>query len=95
MEVIVIEDQAYRLLLAKLEAILNRLSLNEKKPSDKLLDNTEFIELLKISKRTAQNYRDNGMIAFSQIGNKIFYKSSDIEKFLSANLKPAFFQKSK
>ena len=37
-----------------------------------------FCEYLGISKRTAQNYRDTGVIPFSQIGSKIYYRWSDV-----------------
>jgi predicted site-specific integrase-resolvase len=38
--------------------------------------------LLRISTRTLQSYRDEGKLNFSQIGNKIYYKVSDVEKLL-------------
>lgn len=38
---------------------------------------------MKISRRTAQTYRDENMIAFSIIGNKLYYKMSDVEDLLN------------
>ena len=52
------------------------------------IDNSEFIDLMKISKRTAQTWRDNGIIAFSQVGNKIYYRTLDIEELINKNYKP-------
>ena len=53
------------------------------KPSEKeWLDNKEFCEYLRISKRTAQNYRDRGIIEFSQIESKIYYRLADIDALL-------------
>jgi hypothetical protein len=74
MEVVTIQSQAFQEIIAKLEAINTRLSAKEKEPKEKWLDNQEFMQLLKISKRTAQHYRDSGLISFSQVGNKIYYK---------------------
>ena len=52
---------------------------NTSQPSEKQwLNNKEFCEYLGISKRTAQNYRDTGIIPFSQIGSKIYYRLSDV-----------------
>ena len=51
-------------------------------------DNEEFIKILRISRRTAQLWRDNGTIGFSQLGNKIYYKISDIQKLINDNYKP-------
>jgi len=45
---------------------------------------------LKISKRTAQTWRDEGKISFSQVGNKIYYKLSDVEKLMQENYNKAF-----
>ena len=47
------------------------------------LDNETVCKLLQISKRTLQSYRDNGIIPFSQIGHKCYYKASDIEQIIN------------
>jgi hypothetical protein len=52
---------------------------------DVFLDNQEFIQTMKISKRTAQTWRDAGIISFSQVGNKIYYRVSDINELLNKN----------
>jgi uncharacterized protein (DUF885 family) len=52
---------------------------------DVFLDNQEFIQTMKISKRTAQTWRDEGVISFSQVGNKIYYRVSDINELLNKN----------
>ena len=51
--------------------------------------------LLKISKRTAQHYRDAGMISFAQVGNKIYYKVADIDELLNKHYNKAFKSKAK
>jgi len=55
---------------------------------DLFFDNLEFIQLMNISKRTAQIWRDNKIIGFSQVGSKIYYKLSDIQKLLKSNYNP-------
>jgi hypothetical protein len=52
---------------------------------EKWLDIQNTCQLLKISKRTLQTYRDNGIISFSQILGKIYFKASDIDKHLETN----------
>jgi hypothetical protein len=49
------------------------------------MDNHEFIMLMKISKRTAQTWRESGLVPYSQIGNKVYYKVADIERLLNIN----------
>ena len=81
----------------RIENILNRLDeqmtivvanlkLNEKiDPEDVFFDNQEFMKLMNISKRTAQEWRNKKVIEFSQVGNKIYYRLSDIQKLLNDN----------
>lgn len=47
------------------------------------LDNQEVCLLLGFSKRTLQYYRSSGRLAYSQIGSKIYYKSTDIERIIA------------
>ena len=49
------------------------------------LDNQDACNILKVSTRTLQNYRDNGTLPFSNLGGKIFYKAADIEAVLYHN----------
>jgi hypothetical protein len=66
--------------------VVANLKLNEKiDPEDVFFDNQEFMKLMNISKRTAQEWRNKKVIEFSQVGNKIYYRLSDIKKLLNAN----------
>ena len=46
------------------------------------LHNGDVCQLLGISKRTLQHYRDTGMLPFTQIGHKCYYKREDVERLL-------------
>jgi len=46
------------------------------------LDNQQVCMLLSISKRTLQNLRDSGVLPFTKMGGKVFYKPEDVEKML-------------
>lgn len=54
--------------------------------SDTWMDNTEVCELLQISPRTLQTYRNNGTLSYSQIGRKCYYKTADIKQLISQSL---------
>ena len=69
----------------KLKVIELKVNQKEKGISSPFLDNQEFIQLMNISKRTAQEWRDSGIVSFSQIGHKIYYRSVDIEELLNLN----------
>jgi len=51
---------------------------------ERFLTDKEVSEKLKISRRTLQDYRTQGKIAYIQLGGKILYKESDIEKMLES-----------
>ena len=69
--------------LNNIEQRLKKIQYN----NDVFLDNQEFLQVMNISKRTAQSWRDEGIISFSQVGSKIYYRFSDIEELLNKNYK--------
>ena len=87
MQVITIESQAFQKIVDQLEAIQQKLNKEKSTTplSDIWMDNQDVCELLHVSKRTLQHYRDSGKIPFSQIGAKIYYKASDIDTFLNSH----------
>ena len=50
----------------------------------------ELSEKLKISRRSLQDYRNQGRIPYIKLGGKILYRSSDIEKLLNDGYKESF-----
>ena len=60
------------------------------KPSDEMpledwIDGQIVMQALHISPRTLQTLRSNGILPYSRIGNKIYYRKSDILKILFDN----------
>ena len=45
---------------------------------------------LKVSRRTLQDYRNEGRIAYIQLGGKILYRESDIERMLADSYRSAY-----
>ncbi len=68
--------------LEKLQTIEDKIDKANRSEKDKWLTNDEFCSLLCISHKTAQSYRDKGLVTFSQVGNKILYKMSCVNEFL-------------
>ena len=54
----------------------------------KWLDNQDVCDVLGISKRTLQTYREKGLLPFSRIRHKIFYKPEDVGKLLQSSHYP-------
>ena len=95
MEAIILTKDQYTELLTKLETISNQLGTKADTKKETFLDNQEFLQLMKISKRTAQTWRDEGKISFSQVGNKIYYKLTDVDKLLNEHYNQSFHPKYK
>ena len=60
---------------------------------ERFLTDREVSERLKVSRRTLQDYRNNGVIPYIQLGGKILYRESDIQKILMANYREAYRMK--
>lgn len=50
--------------------------------NEKLLDRQDLLQMFPISPRTLQYWRTKGMLPYSKIGGKIFYKMSDVQEML-------------
>jgi hypothetical protein len=90
MEAIILTKDQYQELVIRIDEIKSVLSEKQKEPKEVFLDNQEFLKLMNISKRTGQTWRDDGIIAFSQVGSKIYYRMNDIQKLLDKNYNPEF-----
>ncbi len=62
---------------------INRLQKN--KLENQIIDNADFLQLMNISNSTAKNWRNKGIIPYSQIENKFYYKVVDIQRLLDDN----------
>lgn len=67
------------LLLEKSEKLSRHLKKEE------WLDNQDVCRMLNISQRTLQNYRDRGILSYSMIGHKCYYKAGDISLFVESS----------
>lgn len=53
--------------------------------SEVWVDGQDVMQALHICKRTLHSWRDNGIIPYSNIKGKFYYKLSDIENILDSN----------
>ncbi len=90
MKAIVIDENVLEAIHDKLEELGKQKNKNEPDPEKVWLDNQEFCQLLKISKRTSQSYRDQGLVPFSQVGSKVYYRLSDVHAMLEQHIKGGF-----
>ena len=82
MEVLTIQKEAFEEMAAKFHRFAERVSeiLDKHQCGNSLdgwMNNQEVSRQLNISPCTLQTLRDNGIIAYYQLGGKILYKESD------------------
>ena len=90
MNIITIETEAFKKLMQSIDelkqlvsngfngkeaAYMNRVWLNKK----------EVCQMLRISERSLQTYRNNGEIPYTKIGSKIFYNAEEIKEVINNN----------
>ena len=83
---LIITDQNWQKLRDEILSLADccHKTFGEKSKHTDWLHNGDVCQLLNISKRTLQHYRDTGVLPFSQIGHKCYYKREDVEKLLLA-----------
>lgn len=90
MEYIAIESQALKAVtdkIGELMQIVERIQAREdQKKQDQWIENTELAQLLQISMKTLQGYRERGTIGYSIIGRKIYYIRSEVATLLGADI---------
>jgi len=86
MNIVAIEEQTFKQICERFISFANQVECickQSSRQSDKWLCGQEVCALLNISIRSLQNYRDSGKLAYSQVGNKLYYKSTDIERLIT------------
>jgi len=86
MEIVNIEAQTFEAMMSRFEAFTQKVETLCEIPDKSLqrwLDNQDVCQILNISKRTLQTYRDNGTLAYTQINHKMHYKLEDVEKVIN------------
>ena len=73
--------------LTKVEELVADIS---SPPSQTILTNKELLQLMRVCSKTAQKWRDRGLITYSKIGREIFYKLSDVLDMLDKNKVEAY-----
>ena len=88
-ETITRNNEKVALLLEKMNRLMENMeSLAENyKPvlgGERFLTDKELSGMLKVSRRSLQDYRNEGRIPYIQLGGKILYRESDIERVLQS-----------
>jgi hypothetical protein len=86
MEIVNIEARTFEAMMSRFEAFakkVEKLCEGQDKGLKKWFDNQDVCQILNISKRSLQTYRDNGTLPYTQINHKMFYKPEDVEQVIN------------
>lgn len=88
-------DMRVRAFFSSLEDLSKRVEKirDNNKPSldgERYYTDKELAVKLKVSRRSLQDYRNNGILPYTQVGGKILYRASDIERVLMDGYKEAY-----
>ena len=84
MDIVAIESRTFEQMKERFKDFSNQVRnlCGDNQDKEQWLGNDNVCGLLQISLRTLQSYRDNGILPFSQIGRKCYYKVSDVENLI-------------
>lgn len=83
MTMIMVPEEEWRNLHDTLEQIIDLITRrNADDSSSEWIESEDARKLLGVSPKTWQNYRDQRLIPFSQIGRKIYVNRADLDAFL-------------
>ena len=87
MEYIAIEKAEYEQLLNSVKKTVTdiRTIAEECTINSEWIENGELSEMLGLSKRQLQGYCERGVLGFSTIGRKIYYRRDEVERLIKNN----------
>ena len=90
MTMIMVPEEEWRNLHDTLEQIIDLITRrNADDSSSEWIESEDARKILGVSPKTWQNYRDQRISPFSQIGRKIYVNRADLDAFLRKHRVPA------
>ena len=82
------DSDVFTELMSKIKTMENRIEMMTEAnlfSAGKWINGDLTMQKLGISRRTLQNYRDNGILPYSTVGGKFYYSIKDIEELMMKN----------
>lgn len=81
MNAIILSKEEFDEMKNDLKEVKDRIC-NLTAPEERIIENQEFLKMMKVSYKTARGWRNDGKIGYTKEGNKIYYRMSDVRDFL-------------
>mgnify|MGYP002525776128 CR=1 FL=1 len=65
-------------------------AVDDEDDGERYLTDKEVSEILKVSRRTLQEYRNEGILPYIPLGGKVLYRESDLKELLEKHYHPAY-----
>lgn len=86
MEYIAIDKSLYEEIVATVstasQGIREEYKIYRESISSEWIENDELSRLLSLSKRQLKGYRERGLLGYTMIGSKVYYKRREVERFV-------------
>lgn len=86
MEYIAIDKSLYEEIVATVstasQGIREEYKIYRESISSEWIENDELSRLLSLSKRQLKGYRERGLLGYTMIGSKVYYKRHEVERFV-------------
>ena len=79
-----LNEDEFQTILQEFQEIKSLLKQTQKNQAQngKLLNVKEVAQILNVTTRTLQTWRDQNLISFIQIGGKVLFRTKDVDDFL-------------
>lgn len=81
MQAIILSKTEFEEMKNDLKEVKERIC-NLTAPEERIVENQEFLKMMKVSYKTARAWRNDGKIGYTKEGNKIYYRMSDVKDFM-------------
>ena len=85
MTMVVLPQEALDEIMEVVHRAAENQQFSSRDQKDEWLSSEEARQILGVSPKTWQNYRDRGIIPFSQTGRKIYVLRSDLDNYLKSH----------
>lgn len=90
MEYIAIDKNLYKEIVATISTVSREIraeyEIYKKSIDSEWIENEELSRLLSLSKRQLKGYRERGILGYTMIGSKVYYKRNEVERLINKHL---------